>query len=102
MANDALMPGRPATELPPPTLAVGRFGAVVRQLREGRGWSQERLAGEAELNRSYMGEVERGVVMPSLATPAKLAAALGVPLSRLLQHCEQSHADRAAEAFRWL
>lgn len=102
MAGSLPRPGSPATEVPPPTLAVGRFGAVVRQLREGRGWSQERLAGEAELNRSYMGEVERGVVMPSLATAAKLAAALGVPLSRLLQHCEQSHADRAAEAFRWL
>ena len=36
-----------------------RFGTVVRQLREAHGWSQERLAGRAELNRSYMGEVER-------------------------------------------
>lgn len=70
-------------------LEVGqRFGAVVRQLREDRGWSQERLAARAELNRSYMGEIERAAVMPSLATAAKLAHALEVRLSQLISHCE--------------
>ena len=68
---------------------VARFGTVVRHLRETQGWSQERLAGLAELNRSYMGEVERGTVMPSLATAAKLAQALGVPLSVLISRCEE-------------
>ena len=66
-----------------------RFGAVVRTLREARGWSQERLAHRAELNRSYMGEVERAAVMPSLATAAKLAQALDVPLSQLISRCEE-------------
>jgi transcriptional regulator with XRE-family HTH domain len=65
-----------------------RFGAAVRRLREARRWSQERLAGRAELNRSYMGEVERAAVMPSLATAAKLAQALDVSLSSLLAQCE--------------
>ena len=65
-----------------------RFGIVVRQLREARRWSQERLASRAELNRSYMGEIERAAVMPSLATAAKLAQALEVPLSELIQRCE--------------
>ena len=67
-----------------------RFGAVVRQLREARGWSQERLAGQADLNRSYMGEVERATVMASLVTAAKLAQALDVPLSDLISRCETS------------
>ena len=67
-----------------------RFGHVVRQSREARGWSQERLAGRAELNRSYMGEIERATVMPSLATAAKLAQALEVPLSELISRCEQA------------
>jgi transcriptional regulator with XRE-family HTH domain len=66
-----------------------RFGAAVRQLREKRGWSQERLANRAELNRSYMGEIERAAAMPSLATAAKLADALEVSLSELIAHCEQ-------------
>ena len=65
-----------------------RFGVAVRRLREARGWSQERLAGEAEINRSYMGEIERATAMPSLATAAKLAHALKVPLSHLIAHCE--------------
>jgi len=66
-----------------------RFGAVIRQQREARGWSQERLAGQAELNRSYMGEIERAAAMPSLATAAKLARALEVPLSHLISWCEE-------------
>jgi transcriptional regulator with XRE-family HTH domain len=65
------------------------FGVVVRRFRESHGWSQERLAEKADLNRSYLGEVERGRVIPSLATAAKLAAALDISLSGLLAHCEQ-------------
>lgn len=65
-----------------------RFGHAVRQLREQRGWSQESLAARAELNRSYMGEVERADVMPSLATADKLARALGVTLADLLARAE--------------
>ena len=49
---------------------------------------QERLAGRAELNRSYMGKIERAAAMPSLATAAKLAQALEVPLSELISRCE--------------
>lgn len=68
---------------------VHHFGIAVRHLREDRGWSQELLAEKADLNRSYLGEVERGRVMPSLATAGKLATALDIPLSGLLAHCEQ-------------
>ena len=67
-----------------------RFAAVVRQRREARGWSQERLAHRAQLNRSYMGEIERATAMPSLATAGKLAQALEVPLSELISRCEVS------------
>ena len=65
-----------------------RFGAVIRELRESRGWSQEQLAGQASLNRSYMGEIERSAAMPSLATAEKLAHALEVALSELILRCE--------------
>lgn len=61
----------------------------MRRQRESRGWSQEVLAGRAGLNRSYMGEVERGAVMPSLATASKLAYALELPLSDLIHSVEQ-------------
>ena len=49
---------------------------------------QERLAEAADLNRSYLGEIERGGVSPSLATVEKLAAALGLKTSQLIGRCE--------------
>jgi transcriptional regulator with XRE-family HTH domain len=71
-----------------------RFGRVVRQLRERQGWSQEQLAESADLNRSYIGEVERGAAVPSLHTVAKLADAFGEPPSALLARCEGSTSVR--------
>lgn len=65
-----------------------RFGAVVRWHREARGWSQELLAHQAGLNRSYLGEIERAAAMPSLATAAKVAQALELTLSALISRCE--------------
>lgn len=75
-----------------PSTICERFGLAVRQLRQARGWSQERLANRAELNRSYMGEIERAAAMPSLATATKLAQALDVPLSQLILRCEAADA----------
>ncbi len=67
-----------------------RFGQAVRQAREQRHYSQEQLAEIANLNRSYIGEVERGLVMPSLATMEKIARALGENLSVILSRCENT------------
>jgi transcriptional regulator with XRE-family HTH domain len=68
---------------------VSSFGTTVRQLREAQGWSQEQLAERADLNRSYIGELERGQAIPSLLTLKKLSIALGVSLSNLLAHTER-------------
>jgi transcriptional regulator with XRE-family HTH domain len=72
-----------------------RFGKVVREARGAQGWSQEQLAGRADLNRSYLGEIERGSAMPSLATVVKLAGALGVSPSALLGRLEPPSEQRA-------
>ena len=75
-----------------------RFGAVIRQLRKSRGWSQERLAADACLNRTYMGEIERARAVPTLATAEKLARALEVALSDLISRCESpAPASRALD-----
>jgi transcriptional regulator with XRE-family HTH domain len=63
---------------------VRELGAAVRRLRETRGWSQEQLAEYAELNRSYVGEIERGSAIASIVTVDKLARAFQVPIERLL------------------
>jgi transcriptional regulator with XRE-family HTH domain len=69
---------------------VAQFSQVLRQLREERGWSQEQLAERADLNRSYLGEVERGNAIPSLITLSKLAAALEIRLSAFIARCEHA------------
>lgn len=75
---------------------VEDFGVTVRQLREGQGWSQEELAERSDLNRSYVGEIERGRVIPSIVTAQKLAAALGINIVNLLARCEQLEQSRLA------
>ena len=71
-----------------PSTLVQSFGAGVRELRKARGWSQERLAENSNLNRSYIGEIERGSVIASLVTVEKLAAALELTPSALLTRSE--------------
>lgn len=78
------------------TSHVQCFGSAVRQLREQHQWSQELLAERADLNRSYIGEIERGQTVPSLLTLHKLATALGVSASSLLSHSERIAQHRSA------
>ncbi|WP_213776880.1 helix-turn-helix transcriptional regulator [Caballeronia sp. dw_276] len=67
------------------TTVVHVFGLTVRQLREAKAWSQEQLAEQAGLNRSYVGEIERGKVTASIVTIDKLARAFDIPMANLLE-----------------
>lgn len=62
-----------------------RFGRRVRELRKKRGMSQEQLALEAGLDRSYVGGVERGERNVSLRNIERLAVALGLEVRQLLR-----------------
>jgi transcriptional regulator with XRE-family HTH domain len=66
-----------------PENILKRFGDRVRALRKERGLSQERLALEAGLDRTYVGGVERGERNISLANIGKLAKALGISIAKL-------------------
>lgn len=68
---------------------VAHFGLAVRQLREQRGWSQEQLAALSDLNRSYVGEIERGQVIVSIVTVHKLALALQMDEAALMARSAQ-------------
>jgi transcriptional regulator with XRE-family HTH domain len=57
----------------------------VRVLRLTRGWSQEALAEAAELDRSYIGDIERARRNVSLNCLERLARAFGVPAPDLLR-----------------
>lgn len=65
-------------------------GKNVRRYRELKGVSQEELAFDAELHRTYVSGVERGVRNPTVLIVAKLATALGVAPCKLLEFNEDS------------
>ena len=59
-------------------------GRNVRRLREEAGLSQEKLALEADLDRTYVSGVERGVRNPTVTVVARIAKALKIEPDRLL------------------
>jgi transcriptional regulator with XRE-family HTH domain len=66
------------------------FAANLRRLRHAKGISQEGLAYEADVNRTYLSKLEKGVSYPGLEIIAKLAEALGVEPAELLMRSEKS------------
>lgn len=59
------------------------FGRRLAQVRKLKGWSQERLALESGIARSYLGGVERGQRNVALINICKLAETLEVPVGDL-------------------
>lgn len=64
------------------------FGKVLRRLRQNAGLTQEQLALEADLQRSYVSILELGQQQPSLTTILKLADALGCTAQSLMADIE--------------
>lgn len=60
------------------------FGQHLIQLRKAKGWSQEKLALESGLARSYIGGIERGQRNLALINICVLAETLGVSPSEML------------------
>ena len=61
------------------------FANNLRRLRHAKGVSQENLAYEAGINRTYLSKLEKGVSYPRLEIIAKLAATLGCDPVELLK-----------------
>lgn len=61
------------------------FATNLRRLRHARGLSQDELAYEAEVSRSYLSQIEKGVFYVSLKVVAKLARALEIEPAELLR-----------------
>lgn len=62
-----------------------RLGKNVARLRRERGLSQEAFADHAQIHRTYISDIERGARNPTIEVVAKIAKALGVGPSELLE-----------------
>lgn len=67
------------------TEVLNQFGERLREARHEAGLSQEELAAQSALDRSYVGSVERGERNVSLVNIVKLADALDISPSALLE-----------------
>ncbi|MEO6279864.1 helix-turn-helix transcriptional regulator [Roseateles sp.] len=77
---------KPPEELPPPGDVRAVLAYNVRLLRVGKSWSQEDLAMECDLDRTYVSAVERARWNISLGNIQRLASALDTEPWRLLRH----------------
>jgi transcriptional regulator with XRE-family HTH domain len=67
------------------------FGKHVKQIRLSKNLSQEELALKAELDRTYISGIERGLRNVSLINIVKLANALEIPQTELLNFRNFTH-----------
>lgn len=68
--------------------SIKAFGLVVKALRHGQNLSQEALALEASIDRTFLSQLETGRKQPSLLTIFRLAAALQLEASDLIKQVE--------------
>jgi transcriptional regulator with XRE-family HTH domain len=71
-----------------PESVVLIVGRRIRELRQKKGWSQEKLAEEAGLHRTYIGQVERGEKSIGIENLVRIARALGARAATLLTSVE--------------
>lgn len=70
---------------------AGLIGENIRLLRKKRGLSQEQLAFRADINASYMGQVERGEKNPTIDVLSKIALALQTPIEQIVNVISITH-----------
>ena len=70
-----------------PAISIA-FGGVLRKHREQAAMSQEALAHETDVHRTYVSLIERGIRNPTLDVVFRLADALAIPPSTLVGETE--------------
>jgi transcriptional regulator with XRE-family HTH domain len=65
------------------------FGQVLREQRLSRQLSQEELALAADVDRTFVSQMERGIRQPTITTLMKLAGALNIQPSTLIVRMEK-------------
>ena len=69
----------------------------IRNIRRAKGWSQEKLAEEANLSRDAISRIERGDREPRLETLHAIAEAMGMSLPKMLDFDKEPKARREKE-----
>lgn len=64
------------------------FGKLVAGLRQRIGLSQEELAERADIHRTYVSQIERGLKSPTIVTLLRLSNALETTPSNLMKQLE--------------
>ena len=75
----------------PMLLQLGRY---LRKVREKKGWSQEDLAFECGLHRTYIGAVERGEYNVTLLTLRTITDTLGISLTEAVGSTSKGKSKR--------
>lgn len=65
------------------------FGLALREIRQSKEISQERLGLDAGFDRTYISLIERGINSPTIRTVVKLAAILQVAPSKIVHKMEE-------------
>jgi len=68
-----------------------QFGAILKKLRLEKAVSQEELANDSELDRTYISLLERGERQPTISTLFKIAASLNKKPSEIIRLLEDSY-----------
>ena len=70
-----------------PVLAA--FGQAVRERRDAKKLTQEKLAERADLDPTYISGIERGIRNPGIKNVARLAKALGIATADLCKGVDE-------------
>ena len=73
------------------------FGDVLRRYRSDRSISQEELAFQAGVDRTFVSRLERGIRQPTITTLIGLGQALGVSAAELVQETEKEYLRQQTE-----
>ena len=71
-----------------------KLGEYLRKVREDHGWSQEELAYECGLHRTYIGAVERGEYNVTLLTLRRITDTLGISLAEAVGSISKGRSKR--------
>jgi transcriptional regulator with XRE-family HTH domain len=79
---------RPEKSRPGALTPEEAFAKALREVRTEHGVSQEDLAFDSSYHRTYIGQLERGKMNPSLRTILSIAAVLDVPAAEIVRRVE--------------